>query len=70
MNDDSCPECDDVGLQGGRWPCMEQQQGCIEVVWPYFQTVWTFSSQPVNQTFRIEAFRAGQRIAMTELGVP
>lgn len=75
VNDDSCPQCD-VGFRG---PCpvaqspnvvMNLPPGCIELVWPYFQAVWSFEAKPTDQVFRIEAFSGPQRIAMKDLGVP
>lgn len=51
--------------------------GCRLNVWPYFQSVWLFASQPITETFRLEAYR-GQpwnpstwlRLAVLDMGVP
>ena len=62
VNDDSCPACRDVGIDGGRWPCFEFQLGCRFNVTPYFSAGWCTERADQPQTARARI------MALDELG--
>ena len=66
VNDDSCPYCLDVGIQGHRWPCFEFQRGCRFNIWPYFQASWLASPGGTYQAW-IRAFRADIEVGGSEV---
>jgi hypothetical protein len=63
VNDDSCPACRDVGIDGGRWPCFDFQGGCRFNVTPYFSAAWCVARPAEAQTLqaRILALDSGGR---------
>ncbi len=65
VNDDSCPGCGALGLEGGRWPCFEFQQGCHFNVWPYYSAAFCVPHEPGGRPLqaRVLAIRAGSRVA-------
>ena len=50
VNDDSCPACRDVGIDGGRWPCFDFQAGCRFNLTPYFSAAWCIKRTAAPQT--------------------
>ena len=52
VNDDSCPACREVGIDGGRWPCFDFQAGCRFNVTPYFSAGWCVKRTPEPQTLQ------------------
>lgn len=69
VNDGSCPACDDLDLEGGRWPCFEFQEGCRFNVWPYFSAAWCVKRGGGSQTLaaRITALGADSMVAAERL---
>ena len=63
VNDDSCPACRDVGIDGGRWPCFDFQAGCRFNVTPYYSASWCLKRTPEPQTLqaRITALDEAKR---------
>jgi len=53
VNDDSCPACADVDIDGSRWPCFDFQDGCRFNVWPYFSAAWCVKRLPQPQPFQV-----------------
>jgi len=68
VNDDSCPACADIDIQGSRWPCFDFQDGCRFNVWPYFSAAWCVKRSPNPQPFevRIRALAEGETTAAEE----
>ncbi len=62
VNDDSCPACRDVGIDGGRWPCFDFQAGCRFNVTPYFSAGWCVerTAEPRSLQARIMALDADE----------
>lgn len=65
VNDDSCPACDELGLEGDRWPCYDSQAGCGFNVWPYFSAAWCVPVRSERQTLEatLTPLRRGEALA-------